>query len=57
VHARRTNPRDDYLTRLVTFDIEGRPLDDEDYVGLFAAFLGAGHHITTSAMASLHVRM
>ena len=53
VHARRINPRDDYLTRLATFDIEGRPLDDEDYVGLFAAFLGAGHHSTTSAMASL----
>lgn len=53
VHARRRNPRDDYLTRLATFDIEGRPLDDEDYVGLFAAFLGAGHHSTTSAMASL----
>jgi cytochrome P450 len=53
VHARRTNPRDDYLTRLAAFDIEGRPLDDEDYVGLFAAFLGAGHHSTTSAMASL----
>ncbi len=53
VHARRANPRDDYLTRLAIFDIEGRALDDEDYVGLFAAFLGAGHHSTTSAMASL----
>ena len=28
VHARRTHPRDDYLTRLATFDFEGRPLDD-----------------------------
>jgi len=28
-------------------------LDENDYVGLMAAFLGAGHHSTTSAMASL----
>jgi cytochrome P450 len=53
VHARRSDPRDDYLTRLASYQIEGRPLDDEDFVGLFAAFLGAGHHSTTSAMASL----
>ena len=53
VHARRKDPRDDYLTRLISFEIEGRPLEDEDFVGLFAAFLGAGHHSTTSAMASL----
>lgn len=53
VHARRTAPRDDYLTRLAELEVEGRKLDDDDYVVLFAAFLGAGHHSTTSAMASL----
>jgi cytochrome P450 len=53
VHERRKNPRDDYLTRLAGMQIEGRPLDDNDYVVLLAAFLGAGHHSTTSAMASL----
>lgn len=53
VHARRAEPRDDYLTRLASMKIEGRELDDADYVGLMAAFLGAGHHSTTSTMASL----
>lgn len=53
VHARRAKPRDDYLTRLAEVEVEGRKLDDDDYVVLFAAFLGAGHHSTTSAMASL----
>jgi cytochrome P450 len=53
VHDRRKHPRDDYLTRLAGMQIEGRPLDDNDYVVLLAAFLGAGHHSTTSAMASL----
>jgi cytochrome P450 len=53
VHDRRSNPRDDYLTKLANVQVDGRPLDDNDYVVLLSAFLGAGHHSTTSAMASL----
>jgi cytochrome P450 len=53
VHERRARPRDDFLTALAGIEVEGRALDDGDYVVLFAAFLGAGHHSTTSAMASL----
>ncbi len=50
---RRRQPRDDYLTSLAALEVKGRALDDDDYIVLFAAFLGAGHHSTTSAMASL----
>jgi cytochrome P450 len=53
VHARRDNPRDDFLTSLADIEVEGRKLQDDDYVVLLAAFLGAGHHSTTSGMASL----
>lgn len=53
VHARREQPRDDFLSSLAGMTIEGRALDDEDHVVLMAAFLGAGHHSTTSALASL----
>ena len=53
VHDRRVRPRNDFLTHLATAEVEGRRLDDNDYVVLLAAFLGAGHHSTTSAMASL----
>ena len=53
VHARRERPRDDFLSSLADMTIEGRALDDEDYVVLMAAFLGAGHHSTTSALASM----
>jgi cytochrome P450 len=53
VHKRKQEPRDDYLTYLATVEVEGRELDDDDYVVLLAAFLGAGHHSTTSAMTSL----
>ncbi|HEX7781599.1 MAG TPA: cytochrome P450 [Sphingobium sp.] len=53
VHARRERPRDDFLSSLADMTVEGRSLDDEDYVVLLAAFLGAGHHSTTSALASM----
>lgn len=53
VHERRDRPRDDFLSSLVGMTVEGRLLDDEDYVVLLAAFLGAGHHSTTSALASM----
>ncbi|AUW58108.1 cytochrome P450 [Sphingobium sp. SCG-1] len=53
VHDRRAHPREDFLTSLVGLEVEGRALDDDDFVVLFAAFLGAGHHSTSSAMASL----
>ncbi|MGV3768632.1 MAG: cytochrome P450 [Sphingobium phenoxybenzoativorans] len=53
VHERRARPREDFLTSLADVEVEGRPLDDNDYVVLLSAFLGAGHHSTTSAMASL----
>ncbi|PXA83920.1 cytochrome P450 [Nostoc sp. 3335mG] len=53
IHARRDRPRDDFLTRLAGMSVEGRMLDDGDLVGLMAAFLGAGHHSTTSALASM----
>src|SRR3984885_12376371 len=53
VHERRSRQREDYLTRLANTEVEGRRLDDNDFVVLLASFLGAGHHSTTSAMASL----
>lgn len=53
VRKRQAEPRDDYLTYLANVEVEGRRLDDDDYVVLLAAFLGAGHHSTTSAMTSL----
>ncbi|MBS1678261.1 MAG: cytochrome P450 [Actinobacteria bacterium] len=53
IHKRQSEPRDDFLTYLANVEVEGRKLDDDDYVVLLAAFLGAGHHSTTSAMSSL----
>jgi cytochrome P450 len=52
-HEREREPRDDYLTYLTTVEVEGRELNDDDYLGMVTSFLGAGHHSTTSAMSSL----
>ena len=53
VNARKKEPKQDFLTRLATMEVGGRPLGDKDYMLLMMAFLGAGHHSTTSAIASL----
>lgn len=53
IHARKREPKEDFLTYLAGIEVEGRSLTDDDYVVLSAAFLGAGHHSTSSAMASL----
>lgn len=53
LRRREAEPRDDYLTYLTEVEVEGRKLTDDDALGLLASFLGAGHHSTTSAMASL----
>jgi cytochrome P450 len=53
VHDRRARPREDFLSSLAAVTVEGRSLDDDDYVVLLAAFLGAGHHSTTSAITSM----
>lgn len=52
-HEREREPRDDYLTYITTVEVEGRELNDEDYLGMVTSFLGAGHHSTTAAMSSL----
>jgi cytochrome P450 len=61
VEDRRSQPRDDFLTRLGTGTADGtesgRPLEDAEIVNLLIGFLIAGHHTTSSVMSSmlLHV--
>lgn len=53
LEQRRTQPREDFLTRLVLGQPDGRPLDQPELVGAVFGLLAAGHHSTTSAMAVL----
>ena len=50
---RRVHPRDDFLTKLLTVEPEGRPLTEPEFVGALFGLLAAGHHSTGSAMSSL----
>ena len=51
--ARRAQPREDFMTRLATEPFEGEVMSDDEIGNLLQGILIAGHHTTTSAMASL----
>jgi cytochrome P450 len=55
--ARRAEPRDDFMTRVATQPINGVMFDDDEIGNLLQGVLIAGHHTTTSAMASLFRRI
>ncbi|MET7937498.1 cytochrome P450 [Streptomyces sp. NPDC005322] len=55
VARRRREPAADLLSRLVTVDIDGDRLADEEVVSLAAVMLLAGHNTTTMLLANLVV--
>lgn len=55
--ARRSEPRDDFMTRVATEPIEGVMFSDDEIGNLLQGVLIAGHHTTTSAMSSLFRRI
>ncbi len=58
IESRRRHPREDFLTRLGTAEVEpGRMLTDAEIVSLLTGFLVAGHHTTSSLLASVFQRI
>jgi cytochrome P450 len=54
IAARRQAPRDDFLTRLATQEVApGHKLSDAEIAALLSGFLSAGHHTTSSLLASM----
>jgi cytochrome P450 len=54
IAARRQSPRDDFLTRLATQEVApGHALSDAEIAALLSGFLSAGHHTTSSLLASM----
>jgi cytochrome P450 len=49
----RKNPRGDYLSWLVTQEIDGRPVSDEELIGVLASLAIAGHETTMNSAANL----
>jgi len=52
IYQRRQHPRQDFLTRLAGAEAGGQPLTDDMLVNVMFGLFGAGHHSTTSAMAT-----
>lgn len=48
VGERRAHPGDDLVSRLVTMEIEGRPMNDDELVGVMWNLIGGGVDTTTS---------
>jgi len=53
VHARRTDPRDDVITRLVTGSVDGVGLTDDEVVNFLRLLLPAGAETTSRLIGSL----
>jgi cytochrome P450 len=53
VYARLKDPRDDFLTKLATAQIDGRPLSPPELGATMNSFLNAGHGTTVSGLTSL----
>ena len=53
INDRKRNPRDDYLTKLIQTDFDGRPLTDDELLNIFRTFVFAGYETTTHALSSL----
>jgi cytochrome P450 len=50
---RRREPRDDMLTRIVTSEIEGRPITEVEALGMTLVTVIAGHETTVGGIGSL----
>jgi cholest-4-en-3-one 26-monooxygenase len=54
---RRARPRDDLVSKLVTVEIDGEKLTDEELANFFRLLLFAGNETTRSAMAHLALQL
>ncbi len=54
---RRADPKDDLVTKLVTVEIDGEKLTDEEIANFFRLLIFAGNETTRSAMAHLALQL
>jgi cytochrome P450 len=54
---RRDNPRDDMLTRIVHLQFDGRPLTEDELLGITVLVAVAGHETTVGAIGTLLLRL
>lgn len=54
---RRAAPRDDLVTKLVTLEVDGQRLTDDEYTNFFRLLIFAGNETTRTAMSHLALQM
>lgn len=54
---RRKDPRDDLVSKLVTLEVDGEKLTDEEYTNFFRLLIFAGNETTRTAMSHLALLM
>jgi cytochrome P450 len=54
---RRDHPRDDMLTRIVQLEFDGRPLTEDELLGITFLVAVAGHETTVGAIGALLLRL
>ncbi len=54
---RRANPKDDLISQLVSIEIDGERLTDEEYTNFFRLLIFAGNETTRTAMSHLALQM
>ncbi len=55
--ARRADPQDDLVSKLVTLEIDGERLSDAEYTNFFRLLIFAGNETTRTAMSHLALQM
>jgi cholest-4-en-3-one 26-monooxygenase len=55
--TRRATPRDDLVTKLVTLEVDGERLTDDEYTNFFRLLIFAGNETTRTAMSHLALQM
>ncbi len=55
--ARREQPRDDLISKLVTLEVDGERLTDDEYTNFFRLLIFAGNETTRTAMSHLALQM
>ncbi|MGQ4598215.1 cytochrome P450 [Nocardia sp. R6R-6] len=53
IAARRADPKPDYITTLLSAEIDGRPITDEELISTLTTFAIAGHETTVNALCNV----
>lgn len=57
MHQRRADPTDDVMSGMLAASIDGRPLTEDEIVGMFLTLVNAGHNTVTNTLGSAQLHL